>query len=73
MTICQLDYSFCRKRSLFCKNIWWSPQKAVLLHRFSMTPALKVRETSRDAHALVRTKNGISLKKKGDNYEEVYA
>ena len=37
--------------------------KRVLLQRFSMAPALKVRNYTRDAHALVRTKNGISHKK----------
>lgn len=73
MIFCQLKLTICRIITLFCANIWQIPQKAVILHRFSMTPALKVRENTRDAHALARTKNGISLNYgKETNYEKVF-
>ena len=44
MIFCQLDCSFYRNLTLFDENIWSCREKAVILHRFSMTPALKVRE-----------------------------
>ena len=72
LIFCKLNSAFCRKISLFAKNIWLPHKKSVILHRFSMTPALKVRGNTRDAYALARTKNGIGLKKKGDNYEKVH-
>jgi len=45
MIICKLDAAIYRKITLFMQNIWWGRKNAVLLHRFSMTPALKVRHS----------------------------
>jgi hypothetical protein len=60
LIFCKLDCSFCRNLSFLDRIIWWCPQKAVILHRFSMTPALKVSHNDRMPTHWRERKTGIS-------------
>ena len=52
MIICKIDSAVCGNLLLFVKNIWWSPKKAVILHRISemrvLIPAEKPRKRVRN-------------------------